>query len=154
MPERASAEPEGQPLLSFEIKCGYFEYRRSIREAAAATPALTNRFTMRWAIVNLGSLGATFTKLRHPLKYVVFANGIRVTSHISEWFTSWSEYAGWSGDEPRVWLLYEQKQDRSMIPDASMKPSVSSEFRTLLLTHLGAAIHLPPLRLPELEAKR
>ena len=147
-------EPEGSPLLSFEVKCDYFEYRRSMHEAAAATPALTSRVVMRWAIVNLGSLGAAFTKLRHPLKYAVFVNGIRVTSHVSEWFTSWSEYDGWSGDETRVWLLYEQKQGRSMIPDVGMQPRVSDEFRALLSKHIGAAIQLPPLPLPELEAKR
>ena len=81
-------------------------------------------------------------------------NSIRVTSQVNDWFTPWSEYADWSGDETRVWLLYQQKQGRSMIPDVSMQPRVSDEFRALLSKHIGKAIQLPPLPLPELEVKR
>ena len=81
-------------------------------------------------------------------------NGIRVTSQVNEWFTPWSEYAGWSGDETRVWLLYQQKQGRFMIPDVSMQPRVSDELRALLSKHIGAAIQLPALPIPQFEVKR
>lgn len=143
--------PEGQALLSFQVTCGFFEYRRSIIEATTATPALASRRTMRWAIVNVGSLGAALTKLRHPLRYVLFCNGIRVTSRVSEWFTPWDAFLGWNGTHARVWLLYKKDTGRSMIPDIGMSPQVAETLRACLCQYLGAAIPLPPILIPELD---